>query len=71
MSHISRQLDEMLNSNETDRHQLELKRRWQTKLVTSKIMEQVLASLLRTRAAAAFNEVKDYSSFDKVCHQKL
>jgi hypothetical protein len=32
---------------------------------------QVLDSLLRTRSGTAYHELRDYSAFDKVCHQKL
>ena len=30
-----------------------------------------MENLLRTRSGIAFNELRDYSAFDKVCHQKL
>ena len=65
-------MNEMFHSNETDRHQLELKRRWQSKLVTSKILQQeggwVMERLQMARCCNAFQELREYSAFDKTCH---
>ena len=65
---IHHALNDMFHSNESDRHQLELKRRWQSKLVTSKILQQTMERLQMARCGNAFQELRDYSTFDRTCH---
>ena len=54
-----------------DRRILTDRSKWQSKLITSKVLEKNIQKMLNRRIQLSFKELNEYANFDKNCHRKL
>lgn len=63
--------DETVLEKTHERRVIDDKRRWQTKILTCKILNQILSRQQRNQVQTSFRELHEYSMFDQNCHNKL
>ena len=63
--------DDTVRDKTHDRRMIDDKRRWQTKILTCKILNQFILKHQRYQVHQSFRELHEYSGFDQSCHDKL
>jgi hypothetical protein len=71
VQHLNLEFDDLVRETMRDRRIISDRSKWQSKLITSKVLEKNLQRMLNKRVYKSFKELSEYANFDRNCHRKL